>query len=146
MIPKKDISLFFFSPWKKVLLVMTIGLSVSGCVTPEYKRVERIAVGQTKRQLLYFVGGPQSTSRTRGRDIWEYRYLGPAGEPMLMRVEIRDGKVESIQDGHNHKQEILAKAEAEDAAHLAVDQREFDRSKNGAFTPNQGNPQGTAIE
>ena len=115
-----------------------------GCASPLHRTVERIEVGQAKRMVLHHTGGPQASSRSRGKDIWEYRYLGESGEPLVKRVVFNNGKVESIQDGRQWQRDVIARAEAEDEINFNRDRREFYRASGGAFNPNLGNPEGTA--
>ncbi len=52
----------------------------AGCSTPVHKLFDRLEVGQDKAEVLEVAGPPKHSVRSKGRDVWIYRYYKEESE------------------------------------------------------------------
>lgn len=75
----------------KLIVLMLLGASLSGCQTPRYKQFGGVKQGMEKDLVLDEAGGPNVSRRSHGQDRWIYNYATPEG-PLTREVHFEEGR------------------------------------------------------
>jgi hypothetical protein len=81
---------------RKLMLVMLIAATLSGCAT-HARRMNQMALGMTKAEVVRLLGEPASTSATEGTELLNYSFIEERvwGFPSPYYVMLREGRVVS---------------------------------------------------